>query len=144
MTTHLRTLAPVLAVLFLAAGAQRSDAQIINEIKAHIDHSFVIGDKTLPPGDYMFRMTADPAQSIMIATNQHGTNVAEFLVRQSIADHRPSHSELVFHKYGDAEFLSKVFQSGSKNGVSVMETSKQEARLASQDQQPFEHTEEQK
>ena len=104
----------------------------------------MIGDKTLPPGEYTFRMTTDPDQSLMIVSNQNGTNVAEFLVRQTIDDHRPSHSELVFHKYGNAEFLSKVFQAGSKNGLAVTETCKQEARLMSQGQHAFEHSEEQK
>jgi hypothetical protein len=80
----------------------------------------------------------------MIATSQNGTNVAQFLVRQSIGDHRPSHSELVFHKYGNPEFLSKVFQAGSRNGLAVTEPSKQEAHLINEGQQALEHGEEQK
>jgi len=95
------------------------NAQITNAIQAHVDHSFVIGDQTLPPGEYTFRMTTDPDQSLMIATSQNGTYVAQFLVRQSIDDHRPRHSELVFRRYGNTEFLSKVFEAGSRNGVAL-------------------------
>ena len=119
MKRHIKTLAPVLITFFAVAGAQTLNAQIIDSIQAHVDHSFVIGDKTLPPGDYTFRMMTDPDQSLMIATSQNNTNVAQFLVRQSIDDHRPSHSELVFHKYGNTEFLSKVFQAGSRNGLGL-------------------------
>jgi len=144
MKRHVRTLAPVLIAFFAAGGAQALNAQIINAIQAHIDHSFVIGDKTLPPGEYTFRMTTDPDQSLMIVANQTGTNVAQFLVRQSIDDHRPSHSELVFHKYGNAEFLSKLFQAGSRNGLAVTEPSKQEEHLMNEGQQALEHSELQK
>ena len=121
MKRHVRTLAPVLIAFFAVAGAQALNAQIMDAIQAHVDHSFVIGDKTLPPGEYTFRMTTDPDQSLMIATSQNGTNVAQFLVRQSIDDHRPSHSELVFRKYGNTDFLSKIFEVGSKEGVAVTE-----------------------
>ena len=144
MKRHVRTLAPVLIAFFAVAGAQALNAQIINAIQAHVDHSFVIGDKSLPPGEYTFRMTTDPDQSLMIATNQNGTNVAQFLVRQSIDDRRPRHSELAFHKYGNTEFLSKIFEGGSENGVAVTEPSKQEARLINEGQQALEHSEVQK
>ena len=144
MKRHIKTLAPVLITFFAVAGAQTLNAQIIDSIQAHVDHSFVIGDKTLPPGDYTFRMMTDPDQSLMIATSQNNTNVAQFLVRQSIDGHKPSHSELVFHKYGNTEFLSKIFEGGSENGVAVTEPSKQEARLIDQGQQALEHSEVQK
>ena len=140
MKRKVRTLALVLVTFFAAATAQWLQAQIYNAIQAHVGHSFVIGDKTLPPGEYTFRMMG-PDQSLMIVTNQNGTNVADFLVRQSIDGHRPHHSELVFRRYGNTEFLTKVYEAGSKNGVALTETSKQEARLASQGQQAVEHSE---
>jgi hypothetical protein len=144
MKRHVRTFAPVLITFFAAAGAQIMNAQVINAIQAHVDHSFLIGDKTLPPGEYTFRMTENPDQSLMIVTGQNGANVAQFLVRQSIDNHRPSHTELVFHRYGNTEFLSKMFEAGSKEGVAVTEPSKQEERLIDQGQQALEHSEVQK
>jgi hypothetical protein len=144
MKSHVRTLAPVLFAFFAVAGAQGLNAQIISAIQAHVDHSFVIGDKTLPPGEYTFRMTTDPDQSLMIATTQNGTNVAQFLVRQSIDDHTPRHPELVFHKYGNTEFLSQIFEAGSKEGAAVTEPGKQEAHLINGGQPALEHSEEQK
>ena len=80
----------------------------------------------------------------MSASNENGETVATFAVRQSIADHRPGHSELVFRKYGDTEFLSKIFESGSKTGLAVTETSKQEQHFIDQGQHAMEHSEEQK
>ena len=60
MKRQVRTLAPVLIAFFAVAGAQALNAQIISAIQANVDHSFVIGDQTLPPGEYTFRVTTDP------------------------------------------------------------------------------------
>ncbi len=144
MKNPLRTLAPVLASVFLVTtGATYLDAQINNPIRAHVDHSFVIGDKTLPPGDYTFQMMEGSNLTVMTVTGPSNKVSAVFNVQRSIDDHTPKHSELVFRKYGDTEFLSKVYESGTKTGVEVTESRKQEARFASQGQRAVEHIEEQ-
>ena len=57
MKTYVRNFAPALVgIFFVTIGAPWLDAQITNPIRAHIDHSFVISDKTLPPGEYTFRI----------------------------------------------------------------------------------------
>lgn len=141
MTKYL--LAPVLGSFgLLALSAPSLFAQITNQIHAHITHSFVIGDKTLPPGNYTFRIEGNSDQGVMTARNEHGDIVAQFNVRQSIDNRRPKHSEIVFKRYGNTEFLSKVYETGSKQGVAVAETSKEEEHLVSQGQHGMEHTEE--
>ena len=62
MKKHLKTFAPVVLGFSLIAGAGWLNAQVTDTIKAHVDHSFMIGDKNLPAGDYTFRMTNDPTQ----------------------------------------------------------------------------------
>ncbi len=131
------------ALVLIGLAAQPVNAQITNEIRAHVDHSFIIGDKTLPPGEYTFRISQASNLSTMTARSEDGKNAVSFIVRESMDDHRPDHSELVFRKYGNSEFLSKIYESGSKIGVSLTETSKQEQKLAKEGQ-PTEHTEEQK
>ena len=141
MKTYLKTFAPILTSLCFAA-ALSLNAQITNPIQAHIDHSFTVGDKTLPSGDYTFRMEKNSNLNVMRVENQHGDNVAQFEVREATADHRPAHSELVFRRYGNVEFLSKIFEGGSRTGSQVTETGKQEARMVSQGQHAMEHIEE--
>lgn len=144
MKNFVRMLTPVLASLFLiTAGALWLNAQIANPIRANIKHSFVIGDKTLPPGDYTFRIEGNTDNGVMTVQNQRGDTLAQFNVRQSLDNQRPRHSELVFKRYGNTEFLSKVYEGGSKSGVAVTETSKEESHLASEGQHGIEHTEEQ-
>jgi hypothetical protein len=136
-------LSPVLAGFGLIALSTLSlHAQITAPVRAHIAHSFMIGDKTMPPGNYTFRVESNTNQGAMEVQNEHGDVVAQLNVRQSIDNRMPKHSEIVFKRYGNTEFLSKVYESGSKQGVSVTETGKEEARLVSQGQHAIEHTEE--
>jgi hypothetical protein len=144
MKRHVRTLAPVLIIFFAVTGAKVLNAQIMDPIHAHVDHSFVIGDRTLPPGKYTFRVSSNPDQSLMTAMSDNGKASAQFLVRRSVDNHRPNYSELVFRKFGNTEFLSKIFEVGSKDGVAVPEISKEEAHFINQGQRALEHTEEQK
>lgn len=134
---------PVLALFLTVAGAPLLDAQIANPVRATINHSFIVGNTTLPPGQYTFRMLQGSDLSAMVATNDRKDTSVEFLVRESIDPNTPHHSELVFNRYGNKEFLTKVYESGSRAGVAVMEPSRQELRLQKQGQHPVEHTEEQ-
>jgi hypothetical protein len=80
----------------------------------------------------------------MTATNANDKTSVEFIVREAMADHNPRHSELVFRKYGNTDFLSKIFEKGSKIGVEVTEGDREEARVAKHGLHGMEHTEEQK
>lgn len=133
----LRMLAPVLLFAF------GLNAQITNDIKAHVEHSFMVGNTTLPPGDYTFHMVQDSNLSLMRATNDGTKTTVEFVIRQTVDNHRPAHSELVFRKYGNVEVLHKVFERGQSTGAEVTESNREEARLA-KTSQPVEHSEEQK
>jgi len=145
MKSHLRKLGPILVSLFLATvGAQWVHAQITDEIQAHLDHSFVVGNTTLPPGDYTFRVEQDSELAVMTVTSTTGKTTVDVLVQQTTANHTPVHSELTFRKYGNTEFLNKVFERGSKDGAQVTETGRQEEHFAKESLQATEHTEVQK
>jgi hypothetical protein len=145
MKKPLRILAPVLlSFIFVIPSATLLKAQIAHIIQAHIDHSFVIGNTTLPPGDYTFQMMQNTDLQVMTATSANDRTSVSFVVGTAIDDHMPRHSELVFRKYGDTEFLDKIFESGSKAGVQVTEPSRDEKRFVQQGLHPMERNEEQK
>lgn len=144
MKSHFRRLAIVLFSLFLVtAAAPWLKAQITSEVRAHIDHSFVVGDTTLPPGEYIFRMLNSTDLSVMSLSSPGDRIHQEFLVQTAMDDHTPRHTELIFRKFGNTEFLNKIFQRGQKTGVEVTETSRQEKRFVRQGEHGIEHTEEQ-
>jgi hypothetical protein len=130
------------STLLILASAFLLNAQIVNRIEANISHSFIIGNNTLPPGQYTFRMVPESDLSLMTVTDQNGKSI-EFRVRAATMDHSPRHSELVFRKYGDTEILTKIFEKGLPDGSAVVETNKEEASLAKQGK-AIEHSEEQK
>ncbi len=145
MKRYLRTLAALVACLFFVVlEAPLLNAQIANEIRAHLNHSFVIGNTTLPPGEYTFQVLQDSQNSVMTATSENDKTSVSFVVGAAIDNHTPAHSELIFRKYGNTEFLSKIFEAGSKSGLEVTEPSREEKRFTQQGMQPMEHTEEQK
>ncbi len=66
MNCHVRKVIPILVSLFFVMpGASWLHAQIANDLRAHIDHPFVIGDTTLPPGEYTFHVMQGVENSVM-------------------------------------------------------------------------------
>jgi hypothetical protein len=130
-----------LGLMFVVAPSMHG--QITSEIYATIHHSFIVGNATLPAGRYVFGMLPDSQLQIMTARNTQNDAAAEFLVRTSLDAHVPNHSELLFNKYGNKEFLLHVYQTGEQTGVTVLEPSREESRLQKKGQVPTEHTEEQ-
>jgi hypothetical protein len=120
------------------------NAQITGQIRAHINHSFVIGNTTLPPGDYVFQYLADSDLSVMTANSENDKTTVVFAVETVTDNHMPNHSEIVFRKYGNTEFLDKIFEVGSKAGAKVTEVGREEQAFIKQGQQAMEHSEEQR
>ena len=79
----------------------------------------------------------------MMVSSADGRTSADFLVRDSQDEHTPKHSELVFNRYGNQEFLTHIYEGGTKDGLAVMEASRAEERLKKQGQTATSHTEEQ-
>lgn len=145
MNCHVKKALPVLlGLLFVIPAANRLNAQITNDIRAHINHPFVIGDTTLPPGEYTFRVMQGQQNSVMTVTSENDKTIVNFNIRDTQDAHTPLHTEIVFRKYGNTEFLSKIFEGGSKLGAEVTETGKEESKFISQNMHPIEHREEQK
>lgn len=133
--------ASVLSLIILIAPSLH--AQINSQIETNIQHPFIVGPATLPPGQYEFRMMQQTDLSAMTATNKQNGASVKFLVRPSQDSHVPRHSELVFDRLGDKDFLTNVYQRGVEVGVAVVEPSREESRLLKQGQAPLQHTEEQ-
>jgi hypothetical protein len=129
-----------MAVALMLVGGM--SGQITQKIQAHISHSFLIGNTTLPPGNYTFLMEHDN-ENHMFVTNENDKKTISFNVRQAVDDHTPKHGELIFRKYGETEFLSKIFQSGETHGVELTESKSREARFA-KEVKVIEHMEETK
>lgn len=130
-------LAAVTLALGLAALPVR--AQISTMLRIKINHPWVVDNKTMPAGTYSFRMSRGSQQQQMSATNVKTGDKAIFMVKQATTERPPTHSEAVFDRIGNKEFLTHVYQGGSSIGV-LIGTSPEEARLKKQGQTAVEQT----
>ena len=138
-----RLAAAFATVVVLVALPRSSQAQITENIVASISHSFIVNNTALPPGKYTFHMIQQTGEAVMRVSSADGRIATDFLVRDSINDHLPQHTELVFNRYGGKEFLARIYESGTKIGASVVNVSREEACLKNQGQTGTTHTEEQ-
>ena len=131
------------ALLALLWSAPRLKAQITGQVVATIHHKFTIVNTTLPPGKYTFRMLGGTELTEMQVSSADGNTLELFLVNEAEAPKVPSRSELIFNRYGKDEYLEKVFEAGSRMGVSVAEPSRAELREQRKGHHPVTHSEEQ-
>lgn len=107
-----------MAWLFVPA----SFAQITGDIHANIPFSFYVQETKLPAGDYVLHMMQDSDLTIMEIRSVDDKTAVTFQVDASQLPNPPNQTELLFHRYGKNEYLSRIFQSGSADGSRVVPT----------------------
>jgi hypothetical protein len=116
--------------LMITLGASTGRAQVVGPIEADIQFPFYAGDTKFPPGTYIIKPLDTSDLTLMEISTPDGRNSALFQVRDAQASTSPPKTELIFNKYGDNYFLSKVFDQGNKLG-SALEESRYQKKLIS-------------
>jgi hypothetical protein len=121
-----------LAILCLLAtsGVVTTRAQIDSgeTIEAAIPFAFVVGNHTLPAGDYTIKVSDDTDLNLLVVRSTEGRTAAFFQTMDAQAKGTPRQTELVFDKIGDNYFLSQIWVAGSQQGAEL-EKSKAEQQL---------------
>jgi hypothetical protein len=112
----------LLPVFALTIFAGKASAQIVGDLDADIPFQFHVGNKELPAGKYRIYVQDDSDLTVMEITSVDGSSFALFQVQESDANAAPAKSELIFNKYGDDYFLSKLFDEGNPSGSKVIES----------------------
>jgi hypothetical protein len=112
----------LLPVFALTIFAGKASAQIVGDLDADIPFQFHVGNKELPAGKYRIHIQDDSDLTVMEITSVDGSSFALFQVQESDANAAPAKSELIFNKYGDDYFLSKLFDEGNPSGSKVIES----------------------
>jgi hypothetical protein len=101
----------VLSVMPLAA-------QIADGVDFTTSFPFYAGNAKMPAGSYKITQS-DVNESILQIQSNDGLHSAlvEFIPTQSAQPH--SHSDVTFHKYGDTEYLNRVWVEGQEYGMKV-------------------------
>jgi hypothetical protein len=135
---HWQLLLLVIAMVFgLSIHPARAHAQIIGELEVNIPFQFYAGDAKLPAGKYVVRMLDNTDLKIMEISSADDSASALFAVGDTEGP-APRKSELIFNKYGNRYFLTKVFDEGNSDG-SVVSESQYEKRVSAAAAEAQEH-----
>ena len=96
----------------------KAHAQITGDLEVNIPFQFHAGNAKLPPGKYVIHML-DNDFTVMEISSADGSTSALFQVKDAETNSEPAKSELIFNKYGDRYFLSKLFDEGNPSGSEV-------------------------
>jgi hypothetical protein len=100
----------------------KAQAQIIGDMEADIPFQFHAGNTKFPAGKYIIHLLDNTDQSVIEIRSADGTSSTLFDVRAAVANGEPAKSELIFNKYGERYFLTKLFEEGAADGNEVIES----------------------
>jgi hypothetical protein len=97
-------------------------------LRATIPFDFSVRGKTLPAGKYEIKRITDAPDGLIISSVNDKHERAMFETEPVELRKTPNRGEIVFHRYGDSYFLSKVFSGGEQMGRELP-VSREERRL---------------
>jgi hypothetical protein len=109
-----------LLTLLIVVGAHAQDPG--TSIRVSIPFDFTVEKKTLSAGEYEVRRMGDEPTGLLIQNVNHRREEAMFQTEPLDVRRIPSHSLLIFHRYGDSYFLSEVVTAGQETGEELRPT----------------------
>ncbi len=107
-------------------------AQSIN-VRAQVPFNFVVGDKVFPTGEYTIQTLT--SYSYMLYVGNRNAKESAMSLSYPITSVKEKHTELVFHRIGNAYFLFQVRVAGSPIGRGFP-VSRSEIRMAQNGTKP--------
>jgi hypothetical protein len=112
-----------LGLLLMASSAL---AQSNTQTRVNIPFSFVVGEKTLPAGEYVIRRNKrDSDTTWVIEPKTTGASVV-LLTTTDRSTETPEKSTFVFNRYDDVYFLTAFWTAGSNTGREVQMSDREE------------------
>ncbi len=118
------TMLMLLVGLTLATAAVSANAQS-RKVIANIPFEFVVGDKTLPGGEYSLRSATAGDKILMVQGADNGKSA----LRHSYPTEQirnKTHARLLFHRYGQSYFLVEVWD-GQSTGRRIVKSRQERA-----------------
>jgi hypothetical protein len=89
---------------------------------------FYVGNAKMPAGSYRIIQSENDASILQIQSKDSGHSAFIDFIPTHSAQRHP-HSDVTFHKYGDTEYLNRIWVAGQKYGMKV-EPTKSELKAA--------------
>jgi hypothetical protein len=109
-------------VFALTICPRKAHAQIIGDLEVSVPFQFHAGDATLPPGKYIIHALDSSDTEVMEISSADDSTSALFEAKGAKSNSAPAKSELIFNKYGNRYFLTKLFDEGNPYGSAVLES----------------------
>jgi hypothetical protein len=91
-------------------------AQIANGVDFTTAFPFYAGNAKLPAGSYKITQSDVDENILQIQSNDGGRSALVGFIPTHSAHSHP-HSDVTFHKYGDTEYLNRIWVEGQKYGM---------------------------
>jgi hypothetical protein len=113
----------ILALAFAASLAAQTDVPNAMQIKVNFTNPVFVGDKTLPPGNYLFEQLAGQNNPTVFKIYKENSDKPQFeaIASQTTIDTRvdpgtPARTRFVLLQVGDNYYLSKLWLGGQAQG----------------------------
>jgi hypothetical protein len=103
-------------------------AQIDNGLDFTTSFPFYAGNAKMPPGTYKITQS-DIDSTVLLVQNSDGGHSALVEFTQMHAEQPHTQSDVTFHKYGDTDYLNRIWVDGQRFGMKV-EPTKAEVKAA--------------
>ena len=105
--------------LFMAAAAGSALAQAPLKVVVNVPFDFVVGDKTLPAGEYSIRTIASGRSDALLVQSADRRTASIILTQVAQAASIQKEAKLLFTQYGGRYFLSQVWTPGIDVGRAI-------------------------
>jgi hypothetical protein len=105
----------LLMVTAVSVAAQSERSKVTN-----IPFSFIVGEKTLPAGEYTVEPNRRDYDKVWLVQSRDGHASALFTTMSVRASETQEKTRFVFHKYGDQYFLSQIWTPGGNSGRELL------------------------
>jgi len=114
----------LLMLTAVTVSAQSERTRVIN-----IPFNFIVGQKTLPAGEYTLEPNRKDSDNVWLLQSKEGHASALFTTNTVRASETQEEARLVFHRYGGQYFLSQIWTPGANTGRELL-ISRLESQLA--------------
>jgi hypothetical protein len=118
------TIFTLMVALAIVTAVVSANAQSSNRVTADIPFEFVVGDKTLPAGEYSVKAANTEGDALMIMGADNGK--AAIRLSAPAEEMKNTGSRLVFHRYGQNYFLAEVWH-GDSTGRKLVKSKQERA-----------------
>jgi hypothetical protein len=105
--------------LILVLSAVPGHADDTKKIKVAIPFDFVVGSKQLKAGNYVVQSWGNSGDGALLFRSEDG-DAQQIVFVVPVENNTGNHERLVFHRYGDEQFVAQVWFVGDEEGYELI------------------------